>query len=64
MPTTLRLLAASLLLVQLEGCAVLAVADAAVTAVATTAKITVKAVGAVADAVIPDGEEKKPAPDK
>lgn len=64
MPTPLRLLVASLLLVQLTGCAVLAVADAAVTAVATTAKITVKAVGAVADAVIPDGEDKKTAPDK
>ncbi len=64
MTTTLRLLVAFLLLIQLAGCAVLAVADAAVTAVATTAKITVKAVGAVADAVIPDGEEKKTAPDK
>lgn len=64
MTTTLRLLVAFLLLVQLVGCAVLAVADAAVTTVATTAKITVKAVGAVADAVIPDGEEKKTAPNK
>ncbi len=64
MLTTLRLFVASLLLVQLIGCAVLAVADAAVSAVATTAKITVKAVGAVAGAVIPDGEEKKAVPEK
>ena len=64
MLTTFRLLAASLLLVHLVGCAVLAVADAAVTAVATTVKVTAKAIGAAADAVIPDGEEKKTVPDK
>lgn len=39
----------------LSGCAVVAVADAAVTVVATGVKVTAKAVGAVADAVIPDG---------
>lgn len=38
----------------LQGCAVVAVADAAVTVVATGVKVTAKAVGAVADAVIPD----------
>ena len=43
----------------LSGCTVLAVADAAGTAVATGVKITVKAVGAVADAVIPDGDASK-----
>lgn len=43
----------------LSGCAVVAVADAAVTVVATGVKVTAKAVGAVADAVIPGGEEKK-----
>lgn len=59
---TYRLLAASLLLVLLTGCVVLAVADAAATAVATTAKVTVKAAGAIADAVIPDSEEKKKVP--
>lgn len=50
---------AGLSLVSLSGCAVVAVADAAVTVVATGVKVTAKAVGAVADAVIPDGDEKK-----
>ena len=36
------------------GCAVVAVADAAVTAVAVVVKTGVKATGAVIDAVIPD----------
>jgi hypothetical protein len=40
----------------LNGCAVVAVADAAVTVVATGVKVTAKAVGAVADAVIPDSK--------
>ncbi len=40
----------------LQGCAVVAVADAAVTVVATGVKVTAKAVGAVADAVIPNGK--------
>lgn len=43
----------------LSGCAVVAVADAAVTVVATGVKVTAKAVGAVADVVIPDGDDKK-----
>ena len=38
------------------GCAVVAVADAAATVVATGVKVTAKTVGAVADAVIPDGD--------
>jgi hypothetical protein len=42
----------------LSGCAVVAVADAAVSVVATGVKVTAKAVGAVADAVIPDGDDK------
>ena len=37
----------------LQACAVIAVADAAVTVVATGVKVTAKAVGAVASAVIP-----------
>jgi hypothetical protein len=37
----------------LQACAVVAVADAAVTVVATGVKVTAKTVGAVADAVIP-----------
>lgn len=41
----------------LQGCAVVAVADAAVTVVATGVSVTAKAVGAVADAVIPDGDD-------
>jgi hypothetical protein len=40
----------------LQACAVVAVADAAVTVVATGVKVTAKVVGAVADAVIPDGK--------
>ena len=43
-------------LVSLQACAVVAVADAAVTVVATGVKITAKTVGAVADAVIPGGD--------
>ncbi|MCX7250950.1 MAG: NF038104 family lipoprotein [Burkholderiales bacterium] len=50
-------LALSVLLLGLQGCAVVAVADAAVTVVATGVKITAKTVGAVADAVIPDGDK-------
>lgn len=36
------------------GCAVVAVADAAVTAAATTVKVGAKVVGAAVDAVIPE----------
>ncbi|MCK9215310.1 hypothetical protein [Rhodoferax sp.] len=38
----------------LQACAEVAVADAAVTVVATGVKVTAKAVGAVAGVVIPD----------
>ena len=62
--STSRLLVASLFLFHLTGCVVLAVADAAVTAAATAAKVTVKAVGAIADTVIPDGKEKDTSQDK
>jgi hypothetical protein len=41
----------------LSGCAAVAVADAAVTVVATGVKVTAKAVGFVADVVIPDGDD-------
>ena len=47
----------SVLLLSLQGCAVVAVADAAVTVVATGVSVTAKAVGAVANAVIPDGDD-------
>jgi len=41
------------MVLSLQACAVVAVADAAVTVVATGVKVTAKTVGAVADAVIP-----------
>ncbi len=50
-------LLSGLLAVNLSGCAAVAVADAAVTVVATGVKVTAKAVGAVADAVMPDGNK-------
>jgi hypothetical protein len=43
----------------LTGCSVLTVADAGVSAVATTVKVGAKAVGAVADAVLPDKDKDK-----
>ncbi|MDI1246169.1 MAG: hypothetical protein PSV24_12275 [Rhodoferax sp.] len=52
--TAPRLLVLLMSVACLSGCAVIAVADAAVTVVATGVKVTAKAVGAVADAVIPD----------
>ncbi|NMG28469.1 NF038104 family lipoprotein [Aromatoleum evansii] len=42
----------------LGGCAVFAVADAAVTVVATTVKVGAKVVGAGVDAVIPDDDDE------
>jgi len=50
----LRLAVVASLVLSLQACAVVAVADAAVTVVATGVKVTAKAVGAVAGAVIPD----------
>ena len=58
-PSFRLLLITTLLLFHLTGCVVLAVADAAVTTAATAAKVTVKAVGAIADTVIPDSKEKE-----
>ena len=43
----------------LEGCAVIAVADLAVTTAATVAKAGVKTVGAAVDLVTPDKSEKE-----
>jgi hypothetical protein len=53
--------AAILLVTLLGGCAVVAVADAAVTVAATVVKVGAKAVGAAVDAVTPDssGKDKK-----
>ena len=54
--TVLQCTVATSLILSLQACAVVAVADAAVTVVATGVKVTAKAVGAVADAVIPDDD--------
>jgi hypothetical protein len=43
-----------LVVVMSSGCAVIAVADAAVSVAATVVKTTVKVAGAAVDAVIPD----------
>ena len=55
--TTLRWVVVTSLILALQACAAVAVADAAVTVVATGVKVTAKAVGAVADAVIPDSDD-------
>lgn len=60
LPRSIRPLLALLLaglLTSLQGCAVVAVADAAVTVVATGVSVTAKTVGFVADVVIPDGDD-------
>ena len=49
-----RLALASLIVPLVTGCAVVAVADAAVTVVATGVKVVSKTVGAAVDAVTPD----------
>ncbi|MEN9316229.1 MAG: hypothetical protein RIS35_2622 [Pseudomonadota bacterium] len=41
----------------LHGCAVVAVADAAVTVAATAVKVTAKTVGAAVDLVVPDSKD-------
>lgn len=41
----------------LEGCAVVAVADAAVTVAATAVKVTAKTIGAAVDLVMPDSKD-------
>ena len=51
--TGLRFAVGAIASLFLQACAVIAVADAAVTVVATGVKVTAKAVGAVASAVIP-----------
>lgn len=50
-------LAALLLVLGLQGCAVVAVADAAVTVAATAVKVTARAVGAVAEKVMPERKD-------
>lgn len=53
-----RWLLSAMFIASISGCAVVTVADAAVTVVATGVKVTAKAVGAVADVVIPDGDKE------
>lgn len=43
----------------LQGCAVVAVADAAVTVVATGVKVTAKTIGAVVDVVLPSKDSEQ-----
>ena len=59
--SSMRYLMLTLSLYLLQGCAVVAVADLAVTTVATVAKAGVKTVGAAVDLVTP---EKKPETEK
>ena len=59
-PTTMRTICLALLTtVFCTACAVYTVADAAVSVGATVVKTTVKATGAVIDAVIPDSKSDK-----
>ena len=55
----MRLLTLTLAFSLLQGCAVVAVADLAVTTAATVAKAGVKTVGAAVDLVTPDKSEKE-----
>jgi hypothetical protein len=55
---SLRISLIAIFLLQ-PGCSVLAVADAGVTAVATTVKVGAKVVGAAVDAVLPDKDKDK-----
>lgn len=57
MSSVARWVMGACLVLMLQACAIVAVADAAITVVATGVKVTAKAVGAVADAVIPDGDD-------
>ena len=53
-PVSLRVLTVLALSLSLQACAIVAVADAAVTVVATGVKVAAKTVGAVVDVVVPD----------
>ena len=57
--THIRILLLALIAALCTGCAVYTVADAAVSVGATVVKTTVKATGAVIDAVIPDSKSDK-----
>lgn len=56
---SLSLLILVVLVSSTGGCAVFAVADAAVTVAATTVKVGAKVVGAGVEAMIPDDEESE-----
>lgn len=59
MKPNLRLLAILLTAAGItSGCAVIAVADAAVTVGATAVKVVAKTAGAAVDLVIPDGDDE------
>lgn len=51
--------AASVIVLSLGGCAVIAVAEAAVAVVATGVKVAARAVGATVDAITPDGDAEE-----
>jgi hypothetical protein len=53
-----RALAVMVMLLLQTGCSILAVADAGVSAVATTVKVGAKAVSTVVDAVVPDKDKE------
>ena len=55
----MKYLVLPILLLLQTGCAVLTVADAAVSVVATTVKVGAKVVGAAVDAVLPNKEKDK-----
>ena len=57
--TSMKTICLSLISALCTGCAVYTVADAAVSVGATVVKTTVKATGAVIDAVIPDSKSDK-----
>lgn len=52
-------LSVAFLALLLGGCSLFAVADAAVTVVATTVSVSAKVVGAGVDAVIPDDDDEE-----
>jgi hypothetical protein len=54
-----KLITTAFLLLALQGCAVIAVADAVVSVGATVVKTGAKAAGAVVGAIIPDGDSDK-----
>ena len=54
-----NLLLISIVLLALQGCSVVAVADAAVSVSATVVNTTVNVIGSAVDAVLPDKKDKE-----